>query len=130
MISGELLYIVPGSPVLHDRELETVGLFEAHARPRVARSRGGARAAEVNECEQLPSVLSDTRVRRALWTHLGCSKLYEIAASDFDLAVQVAMWSWEFKQGILSYRGEGSMYDTRTSASRAPESQSRPSVAV
>jgi hypothetical protein len=53
--------------------------------------------------------------------------LYEIAASDFDLAVQVAMWSWEFKQGILSYRGEGSMYDTRTSASRAPESQSRQS---
>lgn len=103
------------------------GLFEAHARPRVARSRGGARAAEVNECEQLPSVLSDT-LRRALWTHLLQHSIYEIAASDFDL-VQVAMWSWEFKQGILSYRGEGSMYDTRTSASRAPESQSRPSVA-
>ena len=66
MISGELLYIVPGSPVLHDRELETVGLFEAHARPRVARSRGGARAAEVNECEQLPSVLSDTREASAV----------------------------------------------------------------
>ena len=102
------------------------GLFEAHARPRVARSRGGARAAEVNECEQLPSVLSDTREASAVDSS-ACSTLrYEIAASDFDLAMQVAMWSWEFKQGILSYRGEGSMYDTRTSASRAPESQSRP----